>query len=159
VLAALDGADAPRWLEADEIEALLVSYGIAVGRGEDGGLDVLVGAVNHRQLGVVAGIGAGGPQAGLFGDVAFRLAPTTDLDADELVAAAPVVSAGLADVPELDREALVEVVLRLTRLFEDVPELIEGDLNPIRVGRGGVSVAGARLRAERRVAPDRIRTW
>jgi acyl-CoA synthetase (NDP forming)/RimJ/RimL family protein N-acetyltransferase len=159
VLAALDGADAPCWLEADEIEALLVSYGIDVGRGEDGALDVLVGAVNHRQLGVVTGIGAGGPQAGLFGDVAFGLAPSTDLDADELVAAAAVVSAGLADVPELDREALVDVVLRLTRLFGDVPELIEGDLNPIRLGRHGLSVAGARLRAERRTAPARIRTW
>jgi acyl-CoA synthetase (NDP forming) len=111
---------------------------------------------------VVAGVGAGGRLAGLAGDVAFRLAPVTDVDADELVEAAPVVSRWLSGArggPELDREALGEVVLRLTRLFEDVPELIEGDLNPVRVHAGGLVVLDARLRAERRTAPERIRTW
>jgi len=111
---------------------------------------------------VVAGVGAGGRQAGLYGDVAFRLAPATDVDAAELVAAAPVVARWLARGPggaELDRDALAGCVLRLTRLFVDVPELLEGDLNPVRLHAGGLVVLDARLRAGRRPALERIRTW
>ena len=128
----------------------------------DGGVDVLVGALNHEALGVVAGVGAGGRQAGLYGDVAFRLAPATDVDAVELLAAAPVVDRWLqggAAGHEPDRDALADCVLRLARLFEDVPELVEGDLNPVRLHPGGLTVLDARLRAVRRSAPERIRTW
>jgi acyl-CoA synthetase (NDP forming)/RimJ/RimL family protein N-acetyltransferase len=126
------------------------------------GADVLVGAVHHRDLGVVAGVGAGGRQAGLAGDVAFRLAPSTDVDAEELLTAAPVVAAwleGERTTPALDREALAGTILRLSRLFEDVPELIEGDLNPVRVTVDGVTVLDARLRAGRWTETERIKTW
>ncbi|HEU4657735.1 MAG TPA: GNAT family N-acetyltransferase [Capillimicrobium sp.] len=136
-------------------------FGAAVQPLADAGFDVLVGAVHHRDLGVVAGVGAGGRQAGLAGDVAFRLAPATDIDAEEILATAPVVAAwldGARGLP-LDRDALARAVLRLTRLFEDVPELIEGDLNPVRVHRDGISVLDARLRAGRRREPERIKTW
>ena len=111
---------------------------------------MLVGALNHEALGVVAGVGAGGRQAGLYGDVAFRLAPATDVDAVELLAAAPVVDRWLqggAAGHEPDRDALADCVLRLARLFEDVPELVEGDLNPVRLHPGGLTVLDARLRA------------
>lgn len=136
--------------------------GVAVQPLARAGADVLVGAVNHRDLGVVTGVGAGGRQAGLAGDVAFRLAPATDVDAAELLAASPVVAAwlegGRGSGP-FDRNALVDLVLRLTRLFEDVPELLEGDLNPVRVHADGLTVLDARLRAGHRVAPERIKTW
>jgi acetyltransferase len=137
-------------------------FGATVQPLAEAGVDVLVGAIHHRDLGVVAGVGAGGRQAGLAGDVAFRLAPSTDVDADELLTGAPVVSAwldGARGLPPLDRDALAGAVLRLTRLFEDVPELVEGDLNPVRVHRDGAVVLDARLRAGRRTATERIRTW
>ncbi|MBX5441862.1 MAG: GNAT family N-acetyltransferase [Solirubrobacteraceae bacterium] len=127
------------------------------------GVDVLVGAVNHRDLGVVTGVGVGGRHAGLPGDVAFRLAPSTDVDAEELIGESPVVSTWLrrprAGMPPPSGAALAAVVLRLTRMFEDVPELLEGDLNPLRVTADGAIVLDARLRAGRRPAPQRIRTW
>jgi len=127
----------------------------------DPGADVLVGALNHPQLGVVAGVGPGGRQVGL-GEVAFRLAPATDVDADEMVTASPGVHAlveGRRGGPTLDRLALAEVVLRLARLFEPVPELAEADLNPVRVLREGAVVLDARLRLERRAVPARLKTW
>jgi hypothetical protein len=128
----------------------------------EAGADVLVGAVNREDLGVVTGVGAGGRNAGLAGDVAFRLAPDTDLDAAEMLAESPVVAAWLTGErigPALDRDGLADLMLRLTRLFEDVPELHEGDLNPVRVHAGGVSVLGARLRAGERAPRERIKTW
>ncbi len=59
----------------------------------------------------------------------------------------------------LDREALEGIVLRLSRLFEDVPELLEGDLNPVRLHPGGAVVLDARLKAGLRAERERIRTW
>lgn len=128
----------------------------------EAGADVLVGAVNREDLGVVTGVGTGGRNAGLAGDVAFRLAPDTDLDAAEMLAESPVIAAWLTAErigPALDRDALAGLVLRLTRLFEDVPELHEGDLNPVRVHAGGVLVLGARLRAGLRAPRQRVKTW
>jgi len=126
------------------------------------GVDVLVGSINHRDLGVVTGVGAGGRQAGLAGDVTFRLAPSTDVDADELIGDSPVVAAWLAQQRSggtLDRDALGGLVLRLSRLFEDIPELLEGDLNPIRLHPGGAVALDARLKAGLRAERERIRTW
>jgi acyl-CoA synthetase (NDP forming)/RimJ/RimL family protein N-acetyltransferase len=159
VAAALGDDDEERWLPSEDVAALLGAYGIPTAADASGeGVEVLAGAVNHQALGVVTGVGAGGPQAGVYGDVAFRLSPATDVDAAELLGAAPVVAQWLA-AGELDRDALADCVLRLTRLFEDVPELVEGDLNPVRVHADGVTVLDARLRAGRRSAPERIRTW
>ena len=136
--------------------------GASVQRLAEAGVDVLVGAVNHRDLGVVTGVGVGGRHAGLPGDVAFRLAPATDVEAEELLSESPVVATWLqerrAGLPP-DRDALESVVLRLTRLFEDVPELMEGDLNPLRVSAAGATVLDARLRAAHRTMRERIRTW
>jgi hypothetical protein len=126
------------------------------------GVDVLVGSINHRDLGVVTGVGAGGRQAGLAGDVTYRLAPSTDVDADELIGDSPVVAAWLEQERPggaLDRDQLAGLVLRLSRLFEDIPELLEGDLNPIRRQPGGAVALDARLKAGLRAERERIRTW
>ena len=70
--------------------------------------------VADPDLGPLVGVGSGG-------DVAYRLAPLTDVDADELAPDAPV---------------LRDVVLRLAALSEAVPELVEVELDPLQVTIG-----------------------
>jgi len=126
------------------------------------GGDVLVGALADADLGPVLALGLGGRQAGLMGDVAFRLAAVTDVDADELIEAATPVAAQLAGyrgAPALDQPALRELILRFARLLEALPELVEVDLNPVRVLRQGCVVLDARMRAERRQPRPRVKTW
>ena len=97
-----------------------------------------------------------------MGDVAFRLAAVTDVDADELIEAATPVAAQLAGyrgAPALDQPALRELILRFARLLEALPELVEVDLNPVRVLRQGCVVLDARMRAERRQPRPRVKTW
>jgi acetyltransferase len=108
------------------------------------------------------GLGLGGRQAGLSRDVAFRLVPQTDVDAGELIdASAPVRRQldGFRGSPPLDREALREVILRLAALLRAVPELAEGDLNPIRCAPSGCVVLDLRLRVAPRRASARVKTW
>jgi acyl-CoA synthetase (NDP forming) len=126
------------------------------------GADVLVGAVAAPDLGPLVACGLGGRQAGQAGELAVRLAGLTDTDADELVDAAPGVAARLRGDrggPPLDRAALRELVLRFARLLETVPELVEADLNPVRVLPAGCAVLDVRLRLEPRTAAARVKTW
>ena len=61
--------------------------------------------------------------------------------------------------PALDQPALRELILRFARLLEALPELVEVDLNPVRVLRQGCVVLDARMRAERRQPRPRVKTW
>ena len=126
------------------------------------GSDMLVGTVNDPDLGSVIAVGLGGLQARLTESAAFRLPPTTDTEADELIDSAKGVAAelnGLRGSAPLDREALRELILRFTLLLAEVPELVEADLNPVRCTTSGCLVLDMRLRIEHRRPIDRVKTW
>jgi acetate---CoA ligase (ADP-forming) len=152
------------WLGEEAARALLASAGIGVGspdgsrRRGAGAVDVLVGAVNDPELGPVVGVGTGGGRPLVPGEVAFRLAPMTDLDAEELVAAPAALRAALAATPH-EATALRDLVLRVAALADAVPELAELELDPVRVHEGGAAVGGLRVRLD--VAPERAspKTW
>ena len=123
---------------------------------------MLVGAVADPDLGPVVGVGMGGRQAGLAGDVAFALVPLTDVEVDDMVRRRPDVRAwldGARGAPPLDRPALSDLVLRFARLLEHVPEIAEADLNPVRVTAEGAHVLDARVRVAPRPEPRRAKTW
>jgi acyl-CoA synthetase (NDP forming) len=122
------------------------------------GAEVLIGAVNDAEFGPVVGVGTGGGRPLVTGDVAFRLAPLTDLEADGLIDAPPAVRAALADGPH-DAPALRDAVLRLAALADAVPELAEAELDPVRVGAEGITIGGARVRFAAPVARSRPKTW
>jgi len=126
------------------------------------GADLLVGAVSDPDLGPVMALGLGGRQAALAGTTAFRLLPTTDVEADELIDASEGVVAqfdGFRGRSALDRDALRELILRFAALLGNHPEVSEVDLNPVRLMTSGYTVLEMRLRAERRRAPERVKTW
>jgi acyl-CoA synthetase (NDP forming) len=119
----------------------------------EGGVECLVGLVNDPLFGPLIGFGLGGTLAEVMGDVAFRLHPLTNEDADELMGSvkAARLLAGYRGAPPADLAALRDVLLRVSQLVEDVPEIAELDLNPVialPAGRGAV-VLDARVRLAR----------
>ena len=118
-----------------------------------GGIEALVGVTMDATFGPLLVCGLGGVLVELVRDVAFRLPPVSDLDAREMLSrlrAARVLD-GYRGMPPGDREALVELITRVSALVEVVPELRELDLNPVKVlepGRG-VVVVDARMRVGR----------
>ena len=81
-------------------------------------------------------------------DHAARLTPLTDTDADALirsVRAAPRLL-GQRGAPATDREKLRELLLRVSRLADDLPEVTELDLSPIIAKPDGVFAADARIK-------------
>jgi len=126
------------------------------------GADMLVGAVSDPDFGPVMGVGLGGRQAGLGGTAAFRVLPSTDVEAEELIDASESVVAqldGFRGAVKLDREALRELILRFALLLGHCPEIVEADLNPVRCMSSGCVVLDGRVRTERREAPVRVKTW
>jgi acetate---CoA ligase (ADP-forming) len=127
-----------------------------------GGADVLVGAVADPDLGPVLAVGLGGRQAGLTRGAAFRLLPSTDVEADELIDSAEGVATqldGFRGSAMLDRQALRELILRFALLLSEAPEVVEADLNSVRCLATGCIVLDMQLRIEHRRQLERVKTW
>ena len=118
-----------------------------------GGVECLVGVVSDPIFGPLIAFGSGGVTAEALGDVAFRVHPLTDLDADELINSVKVAKLlrGYRGSPPADVAALRELLLRLSRLVEEIPEVAEMDMNPVvvRAAGAGALALDARLRLAR----------
>ena len=125
-----------------------------------GGAELLAGVVQDPVFGPLVAFGPGGVLAEIIGDAQVRIAPLTDADAEELVRAGKAgrLVRGYRTEPS-DASALVDVVHRLSRLAEELPEVAELDLNPV-IGRPeGCVVVDARVRVSAQRSPARSKTW
>jgi acetyl coenzyme A synthetase (ADP forming)-like protein len=126
-----------------------------------GGVELLVGSVQDPVFGPLIALGPGGTLAELIGDAAFRLTPLTDLDADELVriGKAGKLLAGFRGAPPAELSAVVDLLLRVSQLAEDFPELAELDLNPVIAGPDGCVIVDARVRIAPPARGSTTKTW
>lgn len=112
------------------------------------GVDTVVRASIDAAAGAVLSFGLAGAPSELLGDTAHRLVPATDRDAAELIRsirAAPVLFGWRGSAPA-DTEALEELLLRVSRLVDDHPEVVSVTLEPVVVATQGLTVLGASLR-------------
>ncbi|MFE2062834.1 GNAT family N-acetyltransferase [Streptomyces sp. NPDC059467] len=112
------------------------------------GVDTVVRAVIDPAAGAVLSFGLAGAASQLLGDMAHRLVPVTDRDATSLVRSirtAPLLFGWRGSKP-VDTPALEELLLRVSRLVDDHPEVVAVTLEPVVVARQGVSVLGATVR-------------
>jgi acyl-CoA synthetase (NDP forming) len=126
-----------------------------------GGAELLAGVVHDPVFGPLVAFGPGGVFAELIGDAAFRIAPLTDIDAEELVHSGKTgrLVAGFRGAPAADDRALLDLVNRLSVLAQDVPEIAELDLNPVIARPDGCSAVDARVRVARPSGARRLKSW
>ncbi len=146
----VSGADAITEAFAAVTAAVPDPEGVLVQEFVPGGHEVLIGMTEDPNFGPLIVFGLGGVFVELIGDVAFRINPVTDVDAREMIS--EVKSARLLDGyrggPAGDVDAVTETILRISMLVDDVPEIAEMDLNPVKVAEPGqgVSVVDGRMR-------------
>ncbi|MEV0933937.1 GNAT family N-acetyltransferase [Streptomyces phaeochromogenes] len=112
------------------------------------GVDTVVRAVIDPAAGAVLSFGLAGAPSELLGDTAHRLIPVTDRDAASLVRSirtAPLLFGWRGSAPA-DVVALEELLLRLSRLVDDHPEVVSVSLEPVVVAPHGLSALGASVR-------------
>jgi len=124
--------------------------GVLVQKMAPEGIDTFAGVTHDPTFGPVIAFGLGGTAVEVLGDVVFRVTPLTDRDAHEMVRAIRGwrLLAGFRGQPPADAAAAEEVLLRLSRMVEEIPDILTVDLNPVRLlpaGQGAL-VLDARVR-------------
>ncbi len=112
------------------------------------GTEVIVGVADDHLFGPLVVFGLGGVATEVLADHAARLTPLTDTDADTLIRsikAAPLLL-GYRGSPPADLEALRGLLLRVSRLADDLPEITDLDLNPVIARPDGVYAVDARVK-------------
>jgi acetyl coenzyme A synthetase (ADP forming)-like protein len=112
------------------------------------GVELIAGIVRDDNFGPLILFGMGGVAAELLRDRGVRVAPVSDLEADELVHSlrcTPLLTGYRGSEP-VDVRAIADLLVRLGLLARDLPQIREVDLNPIIATADGVVAVDARVR-------------
>ncbi len=113
-----------------------------------GGRETIVGGTTDPMFGPLLMFGLGGVYVEALKDVVFRVHPLTDVDAREMVGSIRAVKVleGMRGEPPSDREAIADVIQRVSQLMGENPEVRELDINPFLVREKGGVALDARIR-------------
>lgn len=112
-----------------------------------GSKEVIVGFKRDPQFGPLIMFGLGGVYVEVLKDISFRLAPLTMDDAAKMVReikSFPLLR-GVRGEPSVDFKAIEDILLTMSQLAEDFPEVFEAEFNPILVNHEGAVVADVRV--------------
>ncbi len=100
-----------------------------------GGKEMIVGSKLEPGVGPVVMVGVGGIYVEILKDVAFRVAPVTDIEAADMVESLKTkkLLEGVRGENPSDTSKVCEYIQRLSQLVTDFPEIKELDMNPILV--------------------------
>jgi acyl-CoA synthetase (NDP forming) len=121
--------------------------GVQVQQMLTGGQEVIIGAVTDPAFGKLVAFGLGGILVEVLKDITFRLAPAAREDALSMldgIAAAEILR-GVRGAPAVDREALATLIVNVSQLVADFPEISELDLNPVFATAQGATAADVRV--------------
>jgi acetyl coenzyme A synthetase (ADP forming)-like protein len=109
--------------------------------------EVIIGAVTDSSFGKVVAFGLGGVLVEVLKDVTFRLAPTTQQEALSMLdgIAASQILRGVRGARGVDRKSLSALIVNVSQLVSDFPEISEMDLNPVFAGPDGVTAVDVRI--------------
>jgi acetyl coenzyme A synthetase (ADP forming)-like protein len=133
--------------------------GVQVQQMLQGGQEVIIGAVTDGSFGKLVAFGLGGVLVEVLKDVTFRLAPANREDALSMldgIKAAEVLK-GVRGAEPVNRDALAGLIVDVSRLVSDFPEIAEMDLNPVFATRAGAIAADVRVVMDWNPPPQRYR--
>ncbi len=112
-------------------------------------LEVIVGTTRDPTFGPIVLFGLGGIFVEVLKDVSFRITPVTRYDAETMLSEikAAKILEGYRGMPPRDKEALVDIIIKISKFMEEQEDVTDVDLNPIMVfekGKGA-KIADARI--------------
>src|ERR1700733_9140594 len=124
-----------------------------------GAQEVIVGAVSDQSFGKLVAFGLGGVLVEVLKDITFRLAPASREDAISMldgIQAAEMLKGGRGSEP-VDRDAIADIIVNVSRLITDFPEIAEMDLNPVFATKKDAIAADVRIVVDFAPKPPRPR--
>jgi acetyltransferase len=109
--------------------------GVQLQRMIEGGREVIIGMNRDVQFGPLLMFGLGGTYVEVLKDVSFRLAPLNEKDAHSMISSIrsyPLLT-GVRGEKAYDVDAVADVLVRVSRLVEDFPQVLEFEINPLMV--------------------------
>jgi acyl-CoA synthetase (NDP forming) len=121
--------------------------GVLVQQMATGGSELIVGALTDPSFGKVVAFGLGGIMVEVFNDVSFRLAPATRDDALSMMGSikGAAILNGVRGGSPIHREAVARIIVAVSRVVTDFPEIRELDLNPVFAFPDGAMAADVRV--------------
>ena len=115
-----------------------------------GGVEVRISVLHEQVAGPLVLFGLGGAAGDGPADQAARLAPLTESDADDLIRSAPAAPRllGRRGAPAADLPALRDMLLRVSRMADDLPQIAELELSPVIARPDGVQAVDGRIRIQ-----------
>src|SRR6202030_2919119 len=134
-------ANAKKYKADAKIEGIQIQQMLA------GGTEVIVGAVTDGSFGKLVAFGLGGVLVEVLKDITFRLAPATKEDALSMLDGiqAHDMLKGVRGGDPVSREALADVIVKVSQLVSDFPEIVELDLNPVFASKNDAIAADVRI--------------
>ncbi|UCH90346.1 MAG: acetate--CoA ligase family protein [Thermoplasmata archaeon] len=111
------------------------------------GTELIIGTTTDPQFGHMIMFGIGGIFVEVYKDVSFRLIPISAGDANEMLneLQGGALLKGVRGLPGADPKQLVEILMSVSKLVEDHPEIAEMDLNPLMITKRGTIAVDARI--------------
>ena len=134
-------ANAKKYKADAKIEGIQVQQMLA------GGTEVIVGSITDGSFGKLVAFGLGGVLVEVLKDITFRLAPATKDDALSMLDGiqAHDMLKGVRGGDPVNREALADVIVKVSQLVSDFPEIVELDLNPVFATKKDAIAADVRI--------------
>ena len=124
-----------------------------------GGQEVIVGAVTDGSFGKLVAFGLGGVLVEVLKDITFRLAPATKQDALSMLDGiqAHEMLKGVRGSDPVNRDAIADIIVNVSNLITDFPEINEMDLNPVFATKKDAIAADVRIVVDFTPKPPRPR--
>lgn len=136
-----------------DISGVLVQEQIPAGQ------ELIIGATSDPVFGKLVAFGLGGTMVEVLKDVTFRLAPTTARIAQDMLAEikGSAILDGVRGSEPVDRQAIANLIVNVSRLINDFPDIEEIDLNPVIVSGASIAAVDVRILMNYEPAPARPR--
>jgi len=111
------------------------------------GTEIIIGIMKDPHFGQVIMFGLGGIFVEILKDISFRILPIEERDAEEMITEIKgyEILKGVRGNPSRDIQAIEEVLMKVSKLTMENPEINEIDLNPIFVFEKGLQIVDARM--------------
>lgn len=111
------------------------------------GTEVIIGAIKDPQFGATIMFGLGGIFVEVLKDVTFKIAPINTDEAKEMITSlkAAALLKGYRNTPPADIDALAQIIVNVSTLLTEHPEIAELDLNPVIAYAKGANTVDARI--------------